>query len=142
MRYVCDAPGNKVWFQIETEAEAIAESALMEHAVERYFKKAREDAAQTYRPLSKVSFEQNIALGDHIRRTMPMFLTLRDSEGAGLATAMLPPPGREDAGFRIIIVGARNGDPYPAHGAAIEALGAHFGFVLDRARCYPYQRGA
>ena len=141
MRYVCDAPGSKVWFAIETEAEAIAESALMEHAVEKYFSQAQEEAALNYRPLSRVSFEQNIGLGDHIRRTMPMFLTLRDAEGQGLATAMLPPPGQGDAGFRIIIVGVRNSDPYTEHGAAIEALGAHLGFVLDRARCYPYQRG-
>lgn len=141
MRYVCDAPGDRVWFQIETEAEAVAESALMDHAVDKYFRLAREQAAKSYVPLSRLSFEQNIALGDHIRRTMPMFLTLRDAEGGGLATAMLPPPGRGAGDARIIIVGARNSDPYPDHASAIEALGAHFGFVLDRARCYPYQRG-
>jgi hypothetical protein len=141
MRYVCDAPGNKVWFQIETEAEAAAESALMGHAVEKYFRQARDEAAKSYRPLSRVSFEQNIALGDHIRKTMPRFLTLRDAEGSGLATAMLPPTGRDHEGTRIIVVGPRNEDPYPDHAPAIEALGAHLGLVLDRARCYPYQRG-
>ena len=30
MRYVCDAPSGKTWFQIETEAEAALESALMQ----------------------------------------------------------------------------------------------------------------
>ena len=34
MRYVCDAPGGKTWFRIETEAEAVAESETMRHAVE------------------------------------------------------------------------------------------------------------
>jgi hypothetical protein len=141
MRYICDAPGKKVWFQIETEAEAIAESKLMDHAVDRYFRQMREEAAATYRPVSRVSFEQHIGLADHVRRTMPMFLTLRDASGEGLATAMLPPGAREGGSVRTIIVGKRNSDPYPDHGAAIEALGAHFGLVLDRARCYPYLRG-
>ena len=71
---------------------------------------------------------------------MPLFLTLRDREGGGLATAMLPPRGEDDAGFRIIIVGPGNGDPYPAHDDAIRALGTHFGLTLDRARCFPYRR--
>ena len=49
---------------------------------------------------------------------------MRDMDGAGLATAMLPPGGRDDPGFRIIIVGPKNGDPYIDNADAIEALGA------------------
>ena len=74
---------------------------------------------------------------------MPRFLTLRDAEGEALATAMLPPEDEdEDAedGFRPIVVGPDNADPYPAHGAAIRALAEHFGLPLERARCYPYRR--
>ena len=44
MRFVCDAPGGKIWFGIETEGEADAESVLMGHAVGKYYKRAREDA--------------------------------------------------------------------------------------------------
>jgi hypothetical protein len=138
MQYVCDAPGGRTWFRIETEAEAASESALMNHAVEKYFLREMESARASYRPTSTVSFEQNIGLKAHVERTMPMFLTLRDRNGEGLATAMLPPGGKESESFRIIIVGPNNTDPYPQHGDAIAALGAHFGLMLDRARCYPY----
>jgi hypothetical protein len=65
---------------------------------------------------------------------------LRDGEGNALATAMLPPGGKEHGGFRIIIVAGANADPYPQQAAAIAALGAHFGLTLDRARCFPYGR--
>ena len=137
MQYVCDGPGGRAWFRIETEAEAAAESDAMDHAVEKYFLQARDRAAASYQPVSQVFFEQNIGLAAHLKRAMPMFLTLRDGEGNGLATAMLPPSGRPDPTFRPIIVSAGNRDPYPAHGAAIEALGKHFGLSLDRSRCYP-----
>ena len=140
MKYVCDAPDGKTWFQFETEVEADRESALMDHAVAKYFQRERTKAAQSYRSLSRTSFEQNIGLESHIRRQMPLFLTLRDAEGNGLATAMLPPGGRDDLGFKIIIVGKRNSDPYPQHESAIHALGAHFGFALERGRCFPYRR--
>jgi len=53
-------------------------------------------------------------------------------------TAMLPPGGKDDASFRIIIVGPSNGDPYPSHAVSIEALGKQYGITLDRARCFPY----
>ena len=56
MRYVCDAPAGKTWFRIETEAEAVSESDVMRHAVEKFFRKEQEKAAQTYQPISKVSF--------------------------------------------------------------------------------------
>jgi hypothetical protein len=71
---------------------------------------------------------------------MPVFLTLRDSDGKPLATAMLPPTGRSDPAFTPVIVGYANGDPYSDHGGAIEDLGRHYGLALGRARCYPYRR--
>ncbi|MBN9561972.1 MAG: hypothetical protein J0H14_14775 [Alphaproteobacteria bacterium] len=139
MRYICDAPGGKTWFRLETEGEAEAESAAMRHAVEKYFRREREKAAQSFRPRSTVFFEQEIGLKDHVQREMPLFLTLRDEDGVGLVTAMVPPEGREERGFRCILVGPGNADPYPAHGEAIRALADHFGIALDRARCYPYR---
>ena len=140
MRYVCDAPGGKTWFRIETESEAVAESETMRHAVEKYFRKEQDRAAQSFRPVSKVSFEQEIGLKAHIQREMPLFVTLRDMDGTPLATAMLPPNGRDDRSFRPIIVGASNADPYPSQGDAIRALGQHYGLTLERGRCYPYRR--
>lgn len=142
MKYICDAPGNRIWFRIETEIEAVQESTLMRHAVERYFRKEWEKAAQTFRPISKIEIEQQIGLNAHIQKEMPVFLTLRDGAGQGLATAMLPPHGVDGSGdgFRPIIVGPNNTDPYPLHGDAIAKLGEHFGLTLDRDRCFPYRR--
>ena len=139
MKYVCDAPGGKTWFRIETEAEAEQESSLMQHAVEKHFRREKERARGTYRPTSTIYIEQNIGLDAHLRREMPLFLTLRDGEGEGFATAMLPPDGRDDLEFRKIIVGASNSDPYPDYADAIQALGAHFGLTLDREDCFPYR---
>src|SRR4051795_2374596 len=133
MRFVCDAPGGQAWFQIETEAEAAQESDLMKHAVEKHFRQAREHAATTYVPPSGSYIEQNIGLKAHLQRVMPIFLTLRDQEGNGLATAMLAPAGHDPRAVKPIIVGVGNSDPYPPHGAAIQALGEHFGRILDRA---------
>ncbi|HEY1962875.1 MAG TPA: hypothetical protein VGG69_10685 [Rhizomicrobium sp.] len=140
MEYVCDAPGGKTWFRIETEAEAQFESQEMNHAVEKYFRREKERAGQTYRPTSASFIERDIGLAAHLKLEMPIFLTLRNSEGSALATAMLPPRGEDNAGFRIIIVGRDNGDPYPAEADAIAALGRHFGLELPRARCFPYGR--
>ena len=140
MRYVCDAPDRKTWFRLETEWEAEQESALMNHGVDKYFRRARDCARQSYKPTSPLFVEQNIGLEAHIQNAMPLFLTLRDSDGNGLATAMLPPGGVPDGGFRKIIVSVGNGDPYPDHDAAIRALADHFGLTLDRASCYPYNR--
>lgn len=140
MEYVCDAPENMTWFRLVTEAEAAAESAELHHAVEKYFRRERERAAETFVPLSTVFFEQEIGLEAHIKREMPLFVTLRDEDGAGQATAMLPPGGKPDRAFTPIVVGPTNTDPYPRHAAAIRALGDHFGLTLDRARCYPYRR--
>jgi hypothetical protein len=140
MRYVCDASQGKTWFRIETEAEAAAESETMRHAVEKYFRKEHEKAAASFQPISKVYFEQEIGLKAHVQREMPLFLTLRDDDGSPLATAMLPPGGKDDRSFRPIIVGAGNADPYPSEGEAIRALAEHFGMTLERERCYPYRR--
>src|SRR3954464_4365435 len=140
MRFVCDAPGGQAWFQIETEAEAALESDLMQHAVEKHFRLAREHATTTYVPPFGSYIEQNIGLKAHLERVMPVFLTLRDQDGNGLATAMLPPPGEEARTVRPVIVGPDNRDPFPQHGEAIRALGRHFGRVLDRTHCYSYRR--
>jgi hypothetical protein len=140
MQYVCEVPPN-TWFRIETEAEAALESRDMSHAVEKYFKQAREQAAQTYVPPKSARYvEQNIGLNAHIQRVMPRFLTLRDGEGKALVTAMLPPEGSDEQDFRPIIVGSENSDPYPDYGEAIAKLGEHLGLTLDHAHCYPYRR--
>ena len=138
MQYVCDAPGRRTWFHIETDAEAEAETRLMRHAVEKHFRREQERARLSYQPGQGI--ERDVQLKGHLARTTPLFLTLRADDGEGLATAMLPPQGRDDPEFRIIIVGPENADPYAAHGDAIRALGAHFNLTLDRARCYPYAR--
>lgn len=141
MQYVCEAPPN-TWFRIETEAEAGLESRAMNHAVEKYFKQAKEQATQTYVPPKSARYiEQNIGLNAHIQRVMPRFLTLRDSEGKALVTAMLPPEGMDERAFKPIIVGFENSDPYPEYNDAIAALAKHFGMTLDPTRCYPYRRG-
>jgi hypothetical protein len=140
MQYVCDAPDGKTWFRIETVEEAAKESALMNHAVEKHFRQQWDAAATSFKPASSVYIEQNIGLKSHVQRKMPLFLTLRNGDGDGLATAMLPPGGKNKGGFRIIIVGPSNSDPYTEHDAAIRALGTHFGLTLDRESCYPYLR--
>ena len=139
MRYVCDAPGRKTWFQIETEAEAALESRLMRHAVEKHFREAWDRAARAYRPPAGPFVERDIGLAAHVRRAMPVFLTLRDGEGNGLATAMLPAEEQARA-LAPVVVGPGNADPYPDHAEAIATLGAHLGVTLERARCYPYAR--
>lgn len=140
MLFICDAPGAKTWFQIETEMEAAHEATLMSHAVDKYFLRSRDDAAKSYVPTSRAFIEQDIGLADHIARNMPVFATLRDSAGDGLATAMLPPRAGPSGAFTPIVVGPSNNDPYPEHAAAIAALGDHFSLVLERERCYPYRR--
>ena len=141
MQYVCDAPPD-TWFRIETEAEAALESRDMSHAVEKYFRQAREHAVSTYVPPKSARYvEQNIGLKAHVQDAMPRFLTLRDGEGKALVTAMLPPAGLDERTFKPIIVGFENSDPYPEYGHAIAALGKRLGLTLDCARCYPYYRG-
>lgn len=141
MQYICDA-GDLTWFRLETTGEAAIESHDMGHAVERYYRDAHQKATLSYAPPKGAPVsEQNIGLKAHIQRAMPLFLTLRDREGKALVTAMLPPAGKDETAFRPIVVGPANADPYPKHGEAIEALGAHYGFELDPARCFPYRRG-
>ena len=140
MKYICDAPRNRTWFRIETDAEAASESELMRHAVEKYFRREKAKASETFKPVSTVFFEQEIGREAHIQREMPLFLTLRADDGNGLATAMLPPHGQDDASFRAIIVGAANADPYADYEDAIDALAVHFGLNLERSRCYPYAK--
>lgn len=140
MKYICDAPGNRTWFRLEDENEAGQESGLMRHAVEKYYLRDRAKAAQAYSPTSVSYIERDIGLKAHIQREMPLFLTLRNGDGEALVTAMLPPGGKDDAAFRIVIVGPENRDPYPSHEDAIAALGKHFGLALDRERCFPYRR--
>jgi hypothetical protein len=141
MQFVCEE-GAKTWFRIETVGEAFLESQAMEHAVEKYYRLAHEQAAKSYEPpKSSRVFEQNIGLKSHILQVMPIFLTLRDAEGRALVTAMLPPKGKDESDFKPIIVGLANGDPYPEHADAIAKLGEHYGLKLDPIRCYPYRRG-
>lgn len=141
MQYVCDGVGNRTWFRLETAAEAASESRDMDHAVEKYFNQAYDQASRSYvPPASARVFEQNIGLKAHIQKSMPLFLTLRNNEGKALVTAMLPPGGTDDRAFRPIIVGAGNSDPYVEHADDIRRLGQHFGMTLDPARCFPYRR--
>ena len=141
MQFVCDASA-ATWFRIETVGEATLESSVMEHAVDRFFRDAYDKAAQSYAPPKSLAMiEQKIGLKAHIQRSMPRFLTLRDKDGVALVTAMLPPDGVDTRGFRPVIVGKGNADPYLAYAEAIKKLGDHFKFTLDPARCYPYRRG-
>lgn len=138
MEYVCDAPNDRTWFRLVSEAEAVAESLDMRHAVEKHYRREREKATDSFRPVSSVFIEQDIGKEAHIQRAMPLFLTLRNQDGEALVTAMLPSRGQ--AGGSCIIVGPGNADPYPDHGDAIRALAEHFGLTLDRATCFPYRR--
>lgn len=141
MQYICDGVGSNTWFRLETAAEATAESRDMSHAVEKYFAQALDQATKSYVPPPSMRvFEQNIGLKAHIQKVMPLFLTLRNNEGKGLATAMLAPGGRDEKGFRPIIVGPGNADPYVDYAADIRKLGQHFKIALDPARCFPYRR--
>ncbi len=121
------------------------ESELMRHAVEKHFRRAYEQAWQAYRPPPGPFVEKDIGREAHIRRAMPVFLTLRDGEGTALTTAMIPPQrqqaaGRDDVAICPMVVGPGNGDPYPEHGEAIRDLGEHFGLALNRSRCFPHGR--
>jgi hypothetical protein len=136
VQYVCDALKGRTWFRIESDAEAIAETSLMRHAVEKHFRREQERARQSYRP--GPGLERDIGLKAHLVRTTPLFLTLRADDGEGLATAMLPAGGRKDEDFHIIIVGPENADPYVSHADAIKLLARHYGLSLPRDRCYPY----
>lgn len=140
MQYVCDAPPN-TWFRLETEGEAQVEATGMKHAVDKYFRQAREQAERSYvPPPTSLYIERNIGLKAHIQRAMPLFLTLRNRDGEPLVTAMLPPGAKEDKTFRPIVVGESNTDPFLVYAEAIRLLGNHYGMTLDPLRCYPYRR--
>jgi hypothetical protein len=141
MEYVCDAPGGRSWFRIETEEEAREESAVMRHSIERYFRAELEKARQSFHPPSSVFFEQEIGLKAHLQRDMPLFLTLRDEGGCTLVTAMLPQASDTPRAVRPLILGKGNTDPYMKYADAIFALGTHLRVMVDRARCYPYPPG-
>lgn len=112
----------------------------MRHGVDKHFRRFEAAAREGFRaPAGAPSFEQAIGLKGYIARTMPLFLTLRADDGAGLATAMLPPEGRNQVNFKIVIVGPDNADPYPAHGEAIATLGRLYGLELKRDDCFPYK---
>jgi len=131
MQYICDAPGRKAWFRIESSGEAAIESAVMKNAIEVQYENTRRAAIQTYQPSSRLHFiERNIGLNAHIARTMPMFLTLRDGEGNHLANAMLPPCGRDDDTFVSRVVGPAGMDALTAEAEAVDALEKHFGLSI------------
>ncbi len=140
MKYICDAPEKMTWFRIETDFEAEQEAELMDHAVDKHFRRERDTAARTFKPVSSIFIEQKIGLGAHIQNTMPLFLTLRDRDGNAHVTAMLPPRGHDDPAFRMIIVGNANSDPYPDYESAIHSLASYFALRLDREFCFPYAR--
>jgi hypothetical protein len=145
MRYECDAPSGMTWFRLETEAEAEAEANLMGHAVDKFFRRAWEAARASYQP--PPGLERDIGLKDHIARTMPLFLTLRDEDGGGHVTAMMPQSANpqadgsdQDLFRRPILVGPANSDPFRTQPEAIAALARHLGRNLDPEECYPYRR--
>jgi hypothetical protein len=84
MQFVWDAPDRKTSFQIETEAEAALESALMCHAVEKHFRQTRDEAARTNAPPTGSYIEQDIGLKAHIQRDMPVFLLRPSGSGPSL----------------------------------------------------------
>src|ERR1700688_3921208 len=115
MEYICDAPGDRTWFRLVSEGEALDESERMGHAVEKYFRREWDKAADSFQPLTSVFIEQDIGKAAHIQRELPMFLTLVDQDGAPLVTAMLPPGGRRQLSFGCNTGGPANGNPYKQH---------------------------
>src|SRR5258708_17922654 len=113
MQYVCDALKGKTWFRSETAGEAAHESRLMRRTVEKYFCREREKAVQAWRPERPNAIERDIGLDAHVQREMPLFLTLRDREGNALATARLPPGGRDRGGCPYRSSCPYHGTPLP-----------------------------
>ena len=139
MEYVCDAPGKKTWFRIETEGEATMEAEAMRHAVDNHFRHARLQAIAAYRPAATLRLiERDIALGAHVKRAMPQFLTLRDRDGTALATAMLPPAGKDADAYAPTVFGPNRGDAFATEGEAIAALEKHSGVKLQRGTSYAH----
>ena len=132
MQYVCDAPGRKTWFRIETEGEAIQEAEAMHHSLDYRFRHERSAAIASYAPSPELRpIERNIGLDAHVARTMPMFLTLRDADGTPLATVLLP-QSRDCGGTAPSVVGPDYSDASAAQADAIAVLEKHLGAVLRR----------
>jgi hypothetical protein len=139
MQYVCDAPGQKTWFRIETESEAALESQAMHHALEAHFQRERQAAIATYHPPRTLNnIEKNIGLDAHVAHAMPRFLSLRDNAGTPLASAMLP-PAKACGTLRPTIVGPAYADAYVAQDDAIAALEKTVGMSLRRERNNPFE---
>ncbi|MBS0469868.1 MAG: hypothetical protein JSR60_02265 [Proteobacteria bacterium] len=139
MQYVCDAPGRKTWFRIETDGEATLESEAMQHGVDNHFRDSRTQAAASYRPARNLHpIERDIGLKAHIAHRMPIFLTLREHDGTALATAILPPDAKPDPDFAPMIVGPQYSDPKSSQADAIAALEKHFGLNLETAGHNPF----
>ena len=127
MQFICDAPGRKAWFRIETEGEATLESEAMKIRIDTQFRNERERATQSYRPHSRLQpIERDIGLNAHLLRAMPIFLTLRDGEGAALANAVLPPEGKSPGIDHSVLVGPCYTDPSESQSEAIKALEQHY----------------
>ena len=132
MEYVCDAPGRKTWFRIESENEALVESETMRNSIEIQYESARRDAIRKYLPSPRLqSFERDIGLKAHLQRTMPMFLTLRDREGTPLANATLPPCGEYDGSYTGRVIGPNGTDALVSQADAVGALERHFGLAIQ-----------
>ena len=83
--------------------------------------------------------EQEIGLKDHVQRGgLPLFLTLRDEDGVGLVTAMVPPEGREERGFRCHPGRPRRPNPR-RRASPMLRWASRLGVALTPARCYPYR---
>lgn len=128
MQFICEAPGQKTWFRIETEGEAVDDAEAMRHAMDYRFRHERQLAIRSYNPNTDARTAEN-GLGAHLRRTMPIFLTLRGSDGLPLATAIVP----QIAGYYAAnVVGPSYTDAYAREQDAIAALEAHLGRSLRR----------
>jgi len=132
MQYVCDAPGRRAWFRIETEGEATLEAQEMRHSLDYFFRHEHAAARRSYAPCDRLSFiERDIGLSAHLKRTMPIFLTLRERDGTPVASAILPQdPDSETVAARVI--GAGDCDAFRAEREALIALEAHLGKKLRR----------
>ena len=94
MQYICDAPGQKSWFQIETEGEAARKSDAMSHAVEKHFRQAHEAAVKPISQAQHLHRAEHRPCGSCAARHAGV-PDLARCRGHALATAMLPPGGRE-----------------------------------------------
>ena len=132
MQYVCDAPGRRAWFRIETEGEASLEAQDMGHSLDYFFRHERDTATRAYAPLRTLSFiERDIGLSAHLTRTMPIFLTLRESDGTAVASALLPQdPDQLSIAARVI--GPGDNDAFREQREALQALEKHLGKKLRR----------